>query len=155
MRSRAFVRIWSIKLVRYREFVKICTLKPIRCRAFVKIGSLKPIQSRAFIKIWSIKPVRSRAFVKNLSLKPMRSRAFVKICTLKIVGKIYFKSKRLLRYIQLFEEECFYLRYSLLLFNFVGVITTVHFLIIFTYCFFRIWCPTPYSFICYSEPGSV
>ena len=88
-------------------------------------------------------------------MKLVRSREFVKIGTLKIVGKIYFKFKRLLRYIQPFEGKCFYLRYSLLLFNFVGAITMVHFLTIFTNGSFRIWCPTPYSFICYSEPVSV
>ena len=79
----------------------------------------------------------------------------MKICTLKVFGKIYFKFKRFLRYIQPFEGKYFYLRYSLLLFNFVGAITMVHFLIIFTNCSFRIWCPTPYSFMCCSEPGSV
>ena len=155
MRSRAFVKIWIIKLVRYRKFVQMCTLKAIRSRAFVKIGSLKPIRSTAFIKIWSIKLVRSRAFVKIQSIKLVRSREFVKICKLKILGKIYFKFKRLLRYIQPFGGRCFYLQCSLLLFNFVGAITMMHFLIIFTNCSFQIWCAIPYSFTCYSEPGCV
>ena len=69
--------------------------------------------------------------------------------------KIYSEIKHLLACVHLFEGKYSDLWYYLLLLNFVASTTIVHFLIIFTYCSVRICCSTSYSFMCYSQPGSV